>query len=514
VPENPRPGNPRPGNPRSGSTVARRTGAIAVGQGAVKASQLIIAIALVRLLSPDDWSQIALLLSIYLAAVTIGTLNLQHSLLFFMPRVETGQRRALVRQTASIMGLTALIIAAVLICLTPVLGHSRFHLSHSLPMLALAIALEIPCACAQPALISIEYAGRAAWWDLLNTTIFVVATVVPAALGYGPTAVVGGIALAACCRFTLFLIVIATHFPRHTQALPPGMLKVQLRYGLPLGLTIATAVLNRSVDKWFVSFFDPAHTGVYAVAAQEIPLLAVLPYAGGAAVVTSVVAAFLEGDRDRARHFWLAQTAAMSNLVVPLSAGLMLIGAEVIHLVFTPTYAAGVLPFQLFTAITLHRVAEYGLVLRAADRTRDLLISALVLLAANVVLAGIGAALWGMVGASLGTLLANACAWWFVIGRLADAFGSTRPRSFAWGAWCRALLVSAVAVFTAAVVAAATTTTALSAMTVKLAVFTPVVVVGIRSLQRSTALPTNDHHTVRFDVASEADSTIPSGATT
>jgi hypothetical protein len=72
----------------SGS-LGRRAGLIAAGQATVKASQLVIAIALVRLLSPATWSQVALLLSIYLAAVTIGTLNLQQSLLFFLPRLET-----------------------------------------------------------------------------------------------------------------------------------------------------------------------------------------------------------------------------------------------------------------------------------------------------------------------------------------------------------------------------------------------------------------------------------------
>jgi O-antigen/teichoic acid export membrane protein len=459
-------------------SVTKRTGAIAAGQGAVKASQLVIAITLVRLMSPDQWSQVALLLSIYLAAVTIGTLNLQHSLLFFMPRVDITQQRRLVRQTAGIMAIAAALIAVALVCLTPALSNGRFHLGNTLPLLALAIALEIPCACAQPSLIAIERAGRAAWWDIVNTTIFITAVVVPAATGAGATGVVLGIVVAACCRTMLFVAVVAAHFPHRGASLPEGLLSDQLRYGLPLGLTIATAVLNRSVDKWFVAIFDPANTGVYAVAAQEIPLLAVLPYAGGAAVVTSVVAAFLEHDYDRARHCWLRQTATMSNLVVPLSAGLIVIAAEVIHLVFTPSFAAGVLPFQLFTAITLHRVAEYGLVLRAANRTRDLLISALVLLAANVVFAGFGAAMWGMVGASLGTLLANALAWWFVLGRLADAFGSTRRETFAWQAWCNALAISAIGVVAASVAARNLTSTVTASLVVKLAVFVAVVLLG------------------------------------
>ncbi len=467
--------------------VTRRAGAIAAGQGAVKASQLVIAIALVRLLSPQDWSRAAIVLSIYLAAVTIGTLNLQHSLLFFMPRVGPGRHRRLIYQTAGIMAAAGITIAVLLVCLTPTLSGSRLELGQTVPMIALAIAIEIPCACAQPALIAIDRAGGAAWWDLLNTAIFLAATVGPAALGFGVTAVVTGIVAAAVCRALLFAIMLSSQFERSHTTLPTGMLRDQLRYGLPLGLTIATAVLNRSVDKWFVAAFDASNTGIYAVAAQEIPLLAVLPYAGGAAIVTSIVAAFLDGDTDRARQFWIRQTATMSSLVVPLSAGLILIAPELITLVFTSSFSPGVLPFQLFTAITLHRVAEYGLVLRAADRTRDLLMSALVLLCANVVLAGIGAAIWGMVGASLGTLLANACAWWFILGRLADAFGSTRRHSFAWRSWFVAIGVSTVAVAIASAASHRVATTSVAALVVKIGIFLPAVALGIAAANRSRA---------------------------
>jgi len=463
----------------SGS-LGRRAGLIAAGQATVKASQLVIAIALVRLLSPATWSQVALLLSIYLAAVTIGTLNLQQSLLFFLPRLETAQRRRMIEHTAIGMAGMAIVIAAGMVALTPWLSHGRPGMASAIPLVALAIVLEIPCAAAPPSLLSIDRLALAATWDIVTTTALVVAVVVAAAQGWGIDGIAGAILVAAFVRFVLFVSVIRWTFPGPTIALPPGVLRKQVLYGLPLGLTIAASVLNRSVDKWLVAAFAPDDLGVYTVAAQEIPLLAVLPYAGGAAVVTRVIDAFRVSDPETARGYWIHQTAVMSAIVVPMSAALILVAPQLLDLVFTPEYAAGVLPFQLFTAITLHRVAEYGLVLRAADRTRDLLLAAVVLLAANLVLAGLGAWWWGMVGASLGTLLANLIAWVFVLGRLADAFGSDVQHSFAWMPWALCVATSAAAVAIATVAARLTTSSPISALTVEMLVFVPLVLVGHR----------------------------------
>jgi O-antigen/teichoic acid export membrane protein len=297
-----------------------------------------------------------------------------------------------------------------------------------------------------------------------------------------------GIAIAAGVRLGAFLIVLARSFEGGLTTLPAGTLRRQLAYGLPLGLTLATSVLNRSVDKWLVAFFRPHDLGVYTVAAQEIPLLAVLPYAGGAAVVAMVVDAFRRGDRRVAHAAWLRQTSSMSLVVVPLSIGLIVVASEVFGLAFSPEYGRAVVSFQLFTAITTHRVAEYGLVLRAAGRTSALWRSALVLLAANTVCASIGVVAGGMIGASVGTLIANGIAWWYVIGQMSDAFGVRRREAFAWSAWCAALLASGVGAAGAFLVGDLIGGALLGRLIVKLAVFSGITV-GLLRLQTQRVAP-------------------------
>ena len=107
--------------------------------------------------------------------------------------------------------------------------------------------------------------------------------------------------------------------------------------------------------------------------------------------------------------------------------------------------SALVITFMLFSAVTLHRVAEYGLLLRAAGQPRDLLMSGLVLLAANTVLAGIGAWRWSMPGSAAGTLAANVIAWCFVLHRVARALGVSFAQAFPWARWATSVASSAIA---------------------------------------------------------------------
>jgi O-antigen/teichoic acid export membrane protein len=463
---------------------ARRTALVALGQAAVKGNQLVVALVLTRVLAPAVWTQVALLLSIYLAAVTLGSLNLQHAIVFFVPRVGPQGTRALVAQTATVMGAIGACIAVGLIAAAPHLGRS-FGAESWMPVLALAVVLELPTVCASTAFIATDRLGAAASWDIASTAVLLVGFVGAVALQPTARSVAWGIAIAAAIRLGAFLIVLARSFAGGLVTLPPGTLRRQLAYGLPLGLTLATSVLNRSVDKWLVAFFRPHDLGVYTVAAQEIPLLAVLPYAGGAAVVAMVVDAFRRGDRGVAHAAWLRQTSSMSLVVVPLSIGLIVVASEVFGLAFSPEYSRAVVSFQLFTAITTHRVAEYGLVLRAAGRTSALWRSALVLLAANTVCASVGVVAGGMIGASIGTLIANGIAWWYVIGQMADAFGVGRRDAFAWSAWCAALVTSGVGAMGSFLVADLVGAALVGRLIVKLAVFSGITVglLRVRSLR-------------------------------
>ena len=469
--------------------VARNTTLIAVGQASVKAPPLILAVVLVRLMSPTEWNEAAFLLSIYLAGTTIGNLNLHHGIVFFLPRVEARERRSLVFQNVKLLLAMGTLIMFGLMAAQPLFVGGALGDGDVLPWLGLAIALELPAACFGMTLIGLERFAGVAVWDLIGTVLVLAGAVLPVAAGYGVAGLVAGLIVAGAVRFVAGLTVVHRCLPERSGRLGRAFLLEQLRYGIPLGATIAVAMLNRLVDKWFIAAFESDDFGIYAVAAQEVPLLAVLPYAGGAALITKLVDAFHASDLAGARHHWMQLTSSMSLLVAPLGIGLILIAPDLIPSVFGREFASGVLPFQLFTAITVHRVAEYGMLLRAAGRTRELLVVASVTLGSNVVLAGFGAWAGGMSGSAWGTLIASAIGWLTALRYIGVALDVPVRLAFPWVRWLSAVAVSTLAALAAYIVTIPADVTSMARAGLQLLVFVALVVPGTRLLTRTSTPP-------------------------
>jgi len=457
------------------TALGRSTTFVAAGQAAVKSTQLVVALLLVRLLSVDAWNQVAFVLSIHLAIVTFGALGLQHGLLFFVAR-NPQHARPLVLRTAGITLGVGLAVSGVLWLIADAIGRSLSVVS-VIPTIGLAAAFELCTVGLPSALIALQRFRIAAAWDIVNSLV-VVSLVGLAAAGSGTVeAVVGALAAAAIVRLVAFA-ALTMALPRQitNAATTTISAREQLIYSLPLGLTLAANVINRTIDKWYIAAFEPSQLGRYTIAAQEIPLLAVLPYAGGAVIATEMARAFGRSDTATASTLWLNQTRSMTRLVVPMTMALILTAPELLRLLVGPSSPIMVLTFQLFTAITLHRVAEYGLLLRVAGRPGAVLSSALVLLGANMVLALVGVLIAGPAGAAAGTLTANALAWVFVLHRISQALGTSLRHSFPWREWAAAVAVSALAALAAGRIATLVHTTA-GALVVKATCFATLVIV-------------------------------------
>jgi O-antigen/teichoic acid export membrane protein len=461
---------------KTAARLGRPTALVAAGQAAVKSTQLVLALVLVRLLSDTSWNQVAFVLSIHLALVTFGALGLQHSLLYFLAR-HPGGERSIVLRTAAMTTAVGLAALGILALLADRIG-GQLQVESLLPLVGIAATLEL-CTVGMPsAFIALERFRSAAVWDVANSLVVVVAVGVAAATTGTARGVVVALLAAAAMRLLAFVVVVPLTIPHSPGAVRPSR-REQLVYSLPLGLTLAASVLNRTLDKWYVAAFDPSQVGHYTLAAQEIPLLAVLPYAGGAVVAAELARSFRDGDTNTAAALWHRQTSSMARLVVPMSVALMLVAPELLRLLAGETSRPMVLTFQLFTAITLHRVAEYGLLLRAAGRPRTVLVSASVLLGANAILALVGAVLWGAVGAAAGTLLANVVAWVFVLRQVGAALGTGFAQAFPWSEWGWAVGLSALAALVAAQLAGTVHTT-LAALVVKGTSFAALVLVAQR----------------------------------
>jgi O-antigen/teichoic acid export membrane protein len=130
--------------------------------------------------------------------------------------------------------------------------------------------------------------------------------------------------------------------------------------------------------------------------------------------------------------------------VVLGAVGLIVVAPELFQLFLPQNYVKVILPFQIFTLISVHRVTEYGLVLRAANRSDLVTQSSIVLLVSNVAFAAIGLKIHGLSGMACGSLLAFGVAWLWMLRKLSKIFCVSVRDVFPWRTWLLTLLVASV----------------------------------------------------------------------
>jgi O-antigen/teichoic acid export membrane protein len=376
---------------------------------------------------------------VYLVAVTIGSLNLEHSILFFLPQLTQHQTNRLLHQTVNLLRISGLACGAVIVLVqvgTGVLGTMAIALC-----LACAVACELPTVVMTPIFIARGEERYASMWGSSHALIQFFALMIPTLWGFGAMGIASGLAVSGFIRLATFTIVFRRYVNgEHVHT--PGLLKRQIFFCAPLGVALAAGVLTRSIDKWLVAWHEPLKVGIYSIAAFEVPILAVLPYAGGAAIAVSMVTMFHNNEVSDAHSVWWHQARMMSLVVVPLTVGLVVIAPELFEILFTHSYRTSVVPFQIFTLIGLHRVTEYGAVLRAAGRSVEIVYSSLILLGSNLVFGYIGLQMNGLVGLTIGSVLAFLVAWVWILSRLKNVFDVSMRRVFPWSAWGSSIAIS------------------------------------------------------------------------
>jgi O-antigen/teichoic acid export membrane protein len=419
----------------------QRIGWLTLGEGVARTGQVLSAILLVRFLAPSAWNIIALGLSVYLVAVTIGSLNLEHSILFFLPQLTQHQTNRLLHQTVNLLRLSGVICGAGIVLVqasTGVLGTMGIAVC-----LACAVACELPTVVMTPTFIARGEERYASMWGSSHALIQFFALMIPTLCGFGATGIAYGLAASGLIRLTSFTVVFRRYVNgEHVHT--PGLLKRQIYFCAPLGVALGAGVLTRSIDKWLVAWHEPLKVGIYSIAAFEVPILAVLPYAGGAAIAVSMVTMFHNDQVSSAHSVWWNQARMMSLVVVPLTMGLVVIAPELFEILFSHSYRTSVLPFQIFTLIGLHRVTEYGAVLRAAGRSVEIVYSSLILLGSNLVFGYIGLHMHGLVGLTMGSVLAFSVAWVWILSRLKNVFDVSMRHVFPWSAWTLSVVISCV----------------------------------------------------------------------
>lgn len=394
-----------------------------------------------------EWSFIAAVLLIYETAIALGSLGLPDAVFYFLGRYPD-RSGATVRQTSAILlALAAPVI--VLACGAGAIMHAAdpgLRLLESLPWLAFVLIVELPTQPAVNQLIAHGRTGAASALYVGFSVLRMIAVLAPASVGWSAHAIPVAMAVLGLSRLAAHLVIVRQVYPMRAGASWRHRSQIVeiAKFAVPAGVSATLGKLNALVDKYIVELMlGAAAFGTYTVAAFELPLITLIPYAIGAVTQVTYVRLYAAGELRALEQLWLRTTERIAAIVVPLAMAVIVMARDVILLLFADEYAGATGPFQIFTAIVLHRIAAYGPMLQATDQSRMLLVTGALTIGTNLLLAAPLTLAFGLIGPALATAISVIPGWLVTLHRIGRVFGGGIRDALPWRHYGKVLAISA-----------------------------------------------------------------------
>ena len=434
---------------------AQQAGALILGTTLATLSGVLLPLVLVRLMGKADIAELMALVFIYDMVALIATAGFQQVLMYHVPGRPEAEARAVAERIGLIMaGLGcagALVVAFVGYFGDQLPGALSQHAGARIslrPLLILAPSLvfDLPSRVVPAVLVSRGRANQASALGVVRTIVTTLTTLLPVALGYSITTVVIWYSVARCCFGFSMPWALRLAFQRGERVKCPVKVSELFRFALPLGTTDIVSLLNQQVDRWLILLSFPAAAFAdYQAGAWQVPVLGSIAYSVGDAYMPSLVEKFGQGETRAAIEIWRGTIGKVSLVVVPVTVGFMVGARELMSILFTDAYVSAAIIFQLYSIMTLGRVATFGSVIIAAGRPRYMLQAAIFSLVVNVILCVPLTLKIGFIGPALGTSLAFIPMVIFYIWSIARATGLRTGEIFPSSDYFRVLGLSGLA---------------------------------------------------------------------
>jgi len=403
------------------------------GRALGTAASLLIPIVLARAFSPSVFGTYKQLFLIYGTLYGVAQLGVAESLFFFLPRDPGDAGRHAANSMLVLSGAGLACLAGLWILRGWIAARfGNADLRQSLPALGFFLLLMLATAGLEIVMTARgHYAGAAgayALTDLVRTAFFIL----PVMRGFGLQGLLAGAAFVGLLRLAAALFALRREFGPRLRP-DRDLLKRQLAYALPFHAAVIVEILQTNLHFYAVSWhFDAATFAIYSVGCLQVPLVDLV---GGSACNVMMVRMAEERRRsgnEAVLGVWHEATAKLALVFIPMVVGLLLVGGDVMVLLFTTRYLASVPIFMVWSAGFALAALPLDGVLRVYAETRTLLLLSGMKLAVIALSIGWFMKRFGLLGAVLVTLGALTLAKSLALLRLKRILGVGAARILPW----------------------------------------------------------------------------------
>ncbi|MFZ7126468.1 MAG: lipopolysaccharide biosynthesis protein [Desulfobacterales bacterium] len=361
---------------------------------------------LTRVLGKSDFADFRLLWLLANTAQLLAPLGLPNSLMYFLPRVDAEERAHFVTQTVLVLIITGSVAAYLASPYNPFLPE-KFHFEGLIvPVFIVVWVVSKMLELLPTADLRVDYQA----FSLISTSAFRLIVIVGVAfLTNDIHAVFKAVLALGLFKLILLIFYIFKWHGIRVTGLKLKRVTEQLGYALPFGLTAIVNNLRRQLEQWIVAFmFVPEAFAVFSIGAMELPILALVRQTLGHVIFPRMSKAHAKGDYGRILYLNQSANLATAFLVFPISAFILIFAEPLVTLLFSEEYAGTAIIFQVYLGVTIFRVIDVANIMMIFSQKLFVAKVSLSLLFLSVLLSYFGAKTFGMAGAALGSLSAQA----------------------------------------------------------------------------------------------------------
>jgi O-antigen/teichoic acid export membrane protein len=181
----------------------------------------------------------------------------------------------------------------------------------------------------------------------------------------------------------------------------------QFRYVFPVGMALILVTLNKSLGNLFVTkTLGVVALAHYAIGTHIQPVIGVLRNSVSDAVLPEL-AALKSAKGEGALPLWRRSTVVSMILLTAAGVVLFEFAHTFVVTLFSLSYEPAVLIFQIYLLVLVREVFDFGVALRAANKTTPIVTSSLFAILLNLLLLVTVLPIWGLPAAALAFVISR-----------------------------------------------------------------------------------------------------------
>lgn len=185
------------------------------------------------------------------------------------------------------------------------------------------------------------------------------------------------------------------------------ILRSLLVYSLPFGVGLIAQNIALRIDQFIlIDHVSTSEFAMYSIAFYGIPIINFILSSINNVAMPEFTSLSKSKDYEGVKYLWRRIIQKTTSVVIPALGFFILFAPEIIKILFTEEYLDSVLYYRIYLFTVLFSATSYGLILRATNNTKSVMISNLFGLVITVVLGFVLIPEYKMIGAILTAIVA------------------------------------------------------------------------------------------------------------